>query len=79
MGDQVTDEMIEAGQYMASILIDARIAKDMGGLGGSQTWEEWLGAEVQNKDIVVSYLNEEIGSETAIYLAMCRAKPTASG
>lgn len=70
----VTEEMRKAGSAIASALMDAGVAKCMNGLGGSKTWDEWVCEDVPNKDLIVAYLNEEIDSITAIYLAMERAK-----
>ena len=71
----VTKEMREAGSNIASALCDASIAKSFDGLGGSKTWDEWLGEEeIPNRDIVLAYLEEEINSVTAIYITMEREK-----
>lgn len=70
----VTNQMNEAGSKIASALMSASVSKCMNGLGGSKTFDEWLGDDIENKDLVISYLNEEIDSVTAIYLAMERAK-----
>ncbi len=70
---QVTKEMVEAGMDIASLLVSAKVAKCMNGLGGSQTYAEWFEVEMKNKDLAISYLNDEICSVEAIYIAMRRA------
>lgn len=71
---EVTPEMVKAGSDIASVLLDASIAKCMNGLGGSKTWEEFVEGDVRNQDIVIDYLEDRIESVTAIYLAMERAR-----
>jgi hypothetical protein len=46
----VTPVMSEAGNKLASELIDAEIIKDkdLGALGGCQSWEEWVAANLHN-------------------------------
>ncbi len=68
----VTDAMREAGEEIASLLMTAQVAKCMNGLGGSKTYGEWLETEMKNKDLVIAYLNDEICSVEAIYIAMGR-------
>lgn len=70
----VTEAMRKAGSDIACLLMDASIAKCMNGLGGGKSWDEWCAETVSNRDLCVAYLNEEIDSVTAIYLAMERAK-----
>lgn len=74
MIESVTKSMIDAGEKMASDLMNAQVSTYMDGLGGSKTWDEWLAADVSNRDLILAYLNEEIVSVTAIYIAMHRAK-----
>lgn len=71
---KVTEEMKEAGNKIASELMDASISKSVGGLGGSRTWEDYKNAnkEIENFDLISAYINKEIDSVTAIYLAMDR-------
>lgn len=71
---KVTPEMVKAGSDIASVLMDASIAKCMNGLGGSTTWNEFVSRETTNRDIVIDYLEDRIESVTAIYLAMERAR-----
>lgn len=70
----VTLEMQSAGREIASNLMDAQIAKQMNGLGGGTTWEQWLTQPIKNKDLIIAYLNDEIDSVTAIYIAMYRQR-----
>lgn len=71
---EVTEAMIEDGRQIASDIMNANVSKHMNGLGGSQTWDEWLDAGVKNRDLAIAYVNGEIDSVTAIYKAMQRAK-----
>lgn len=70
----VTPAMIKAGNDMAGLLMDASVAKCMNGLGGSKTWAEFVGTEIQNYDLVLDYLEERVDSVTVFYLAMERAR-----
>jgi hypothetical protein len=71
----VTEKMKIAGRDMASSLTDAKVSCSMGGLGGSLPWTEWLNRfNGDNKDLIIAYVNNEIDSITAIYLAMGRAR-----
>ena len=67
-----TEEMIKAGQNIASSITDAMISKHMNGLGGSKTEREWQLSEHKNVDLILMYLNGEVDSVTAIYMAMVR-------
>lgn len=72
----VTPEMIQAGNQIAADLTDASISRQMGGLGGSSTFEEWQQKQdIPNQDLILQYLNDEIDSVTAIFMAMDRADP----
>ena len=78
----VTAGMAEAGSQIASDLVGASISFHMGGLGGAKNWEEFeAGHSGRNMDLIRRYINDEIDSVTAIYLAMHRAsiKPNAKG
>jgi hypothetical protein len=72
----ITEAMTQAGEDIASAMMDAHISYNMKGLGGCRTWKEWLEAhaEIPNLDLIEAYLKEEITSVDAIYLAMHRAK-----
>ncbi len=70
---KVTDLMIQAGQDIASNLIMASVSKQMDGLGGGLTWEEWLKTDVKNKDLIIDYAEKDMTAVEAIYLAMARA------
>lgn len=37
------------------------------------TWDEFMSQEAPNRDLVLAYLEDEINSVTAIYIAMERA------
>ena len=69
----VTEEMREAGSQMASDLMDAQISVHINGLGGSKDWEEFESSHSgKNMDLIRQYVNGEIDSVTAIYIAMHR-------
>jgi hypothetical protein len=70
----VTDAMRKAGSDIADNLMSATVSKAMGGIGGSKTWSEYLENPPQNLDLIEAYVENEIDSVTAIYLAMARAK-----
>ena len=71
----VTDKMREAGSQIASDMMDARVSYHMGGLGGAKDWEEFEAhhKDNNNMDLIHQYVNDEIDSVTAIYIAMHRA------
>ena len=67
----VTEKMIEAGSKIASDLMDAHITKSLGGL---KEWEEFQSnCDNSNIDLIIQYVNGEIQTVTAIYIAMNRA------
>ena len=73
----VTEKMREAGSQIASDLIDAQVSNCMGGLGGSKEWEEFESSHSgKNMDLIKRYVNDEIDSVTAIYIAMHRESIT---
>ena len=73
----VTEEMREAGSQIASDLMDAQVSFHMGGLGGSKEWEEFESFHCgKNMDLIKQYVNGEIDSVTAIYIAMHRESIT---
>jgi len=67
----VKKEMIEAGEQMASDLMDAKITKSMGNLGGHVIKKV---EEYNNSDLIQKYLDYEISSVELIYVAMERAR-----
>lgn len=70
----VTEKMRQAGDQMASVLIGASISKEMEGIGGAKGIDEFLDSCLgDNRDLVKKYINGEIDSVTAIYIAMNRA------
>ena len=64
-------EVIEAGEKIASDLIDAQISKDMGSIGGHVIKNT---SEYDNSDLIQKYLDGEIVSIEAIYIAMKRVE-----
>lgn len=74
---EVTEKMREAGSRIAADLISAQISKSMGGHSGPKTWEEFNAHHSgQNIDLIKQYVDDEIDSVTAIYIAMRRASET---
>lgn len=73
----VTEEMREAGAQVASDILDALVSFQMDGLGGSKKWTEFAsGHSGKNMDLIKQYVNGEIDSVTAIYIAMHRESVT---
>jgi len=72
----ISEEMIKAGNDIASNLMTACCCKSMNGVGGGKDWTTWLdeNKDAQNVDIMMAYANNEIDSVTAIYIAMERTK-----
>jgi hypothetical protein len=69
----VTSEMVEAGSKMASDLMNAKVCHEMGEMGGAKSWEEFKsGYKGKNLDLIKMYIDGEIESVMAIYLAMSR-------
>lgn len=72
----VTKRMQEAGNEMASNLIDAQISKCMDGLGGCKSWKEFVDQDIPNRDLIIKYLEskEDFDSVSAMYTAMERER-----
>lgn len=68
-------EVIEAGEQIASDLMDAQITKSMDTMGGHVVKKI---SEYNNSDLVQKYLDNEIVSVEAIYVAMQRADKNGS-
>lgn len=69
----VTEKMKEAGNKIASDLIDATVAKELEGLCGSKTFEEYCNTfDHDNLDLIKEYVSGTIDSVTVIYIAMER-------
>jgi len=68
----VTEEMAEAGRKIASNLITASCQKSMSGFGGGNLFDLTDYPE-EHQDIINQYLNGDIDSVTAIYIAMNNA------
>jgi len=64
-------EIVDAGSKIASDLCDARVSKEMGDMGGHIIKDV---SDYDNSDLVQKYLDNEIVSVEAIYLAMKRAE-----
>ena len=64
-------EVIEAGQKIASDIMDAQVSKSMGSMGG-HVIKDIL--EYNNSDLIQKYLDNEIVSVEAIYIAMKRVE-----
>lgn len=76
----LSKEIVEVGQQIASDLMDARVSHDLGKLGKSGKHVIKKVSEYNNSDLIQKYLDDEIDSVEAIYLAMKREekkfKPT---
>jgi len=64
-------EVIEVGQRIASDLIDAQLSKSMGSVSGRIIEDI---SEYDNSDLIQKYLDDEIVSVEAIYIAMKRVE-----
>lgn len=62
-------DVVEAGERIASDLWDVAIAKSMNGLGGCRAKNI---QDYEDSDLIQAYLDEEISSVEAIYVAMRR-------
>jgi len=65
------ENVIKAGQEIANDLMDAHVSKTMGNLGGHVIRSV---SDYNNSDLIQKYLDDEICSVEAIYLAMKRAE-----
>jgi hypothetical protein len=65
--------MRSAGEEVASCLMNATIAKSMGGLGGCRRYDIDDYPE-EFREIITAYVEQKIVSVEAIYLAMEKAK-----
>ena len=76
MDKEITQEMKDAGNLIASELVSASMSKSMGGIGGCLSWSDFLTVHKDNPnlDLIKSCVKEEIDSVTAIYIAMERKK-----
>lgn len=71
--ETVTEKMREAGSQIASALMQAQVAKCTGGLGGKKDWKKFESVHSgKNIDLIKQYINDDIDSVTAIYIAMRR-------
>jgi hypothetical protein len=69
--EDVTKEMREAGDAIASLLISADACRAMHGLGGARTVGQLLvGADARSIELVSAYLDGRADSATCIFLAM---------
>ena len=71
-GFVITDEMRDAGDQIASDLMDANLRSSMNGLGGSKNFD--VSDFPNNTDLIVKYLDGELTSIEAIYISMERVK-----
>jgi len=68
-------EAIEAGEKIASDLMDAQVSKNMGSMGGHIIKDI---SKYDNSDLIQKYIDGEIVSVEAIYTAMKRVKENGS-
>jgi len=69
--ENVTAAMIEAGERVASDMIDISIAKSFSKDG--EDWRAEVPEDLPNRDLVLQYVEDKISSVTAIFIAMSRA------
>ena len=71
----VDEKMIQEGNNISTLLIQAAVCKSMNGIGSGLTWDKWVKRNKSNPnfDLLMKYVNDEIDSVTAIYIAMRRA------
>ena len=68
-------EVIEAGEKIASDLMDAQVSKNMGNMGGHIIKDI---SKYDNSDLIQKYIDDEIVSVEAIYTAMKRVEKNGS-
>jgi len=68
-------EVIEAGEKIASDLMDAQVSKHMGSMGDHIIKDV---SKYDNSDLIQKYLDGEIVSVEAIYIAMKRMEENGS-
>ena len=69
--DMLHKKVIEAGEKIASDLMDAQVSKNMGTMGGHVVKNV---SDYDNSDLIQKYLDGEIVSVEAIYIAMKRVE-----
>ena len=69
----ITAEMIQAGTQICNDMCTANCAKNLKGLGGCKTWQEFKDSNPDNFDLLERHVNDEITSVEGIFLAMSRA------
>jgi len=68
---ELAKEIIDAGERIASDLMNALVSKTMGHLGGHIVKPV---SEYDHSDLIQKYLDEKISSVEAMYMAMKRAE-----
>lgn len=68
-------EIIKAGEQIASDLMSAQVSKNMGNMGGHIVKDI---SEYNNSDLIQKYIDGEIVSVEAIYIAMKRVEENGS-
>ena len=66
-----TEAQVRAGDEILNILVNVGVYQEMGGLGGSEPTDL---TNYKNRDLVESYINNEINTNSAIWIAMNREK-----
>ena len=71
-GYSIHPDIVEVGNKIASDLIDASLSFSLTSMGGVVPYPTWLEKNKDNPYIIfiLAYINKEIDSVTAIYLAM---------
>lgn len=76
--ERPTEQAVKVGQTFMSCLYDASIRKSLGGLGGCQEFDlNEFPAEFH--DLILAYINEELCSVEAVFIAMRRAEAEVVG
>jgi hypothetical protein len=69
--ERIPVDVVKVGEEISSCLMDASIEKALGGIGGCKKFDLSVFPE-KFHDLISAYLDEEINSVEAIYIAMRR-------
>ena len=76
--ERPSKQVVKVGQTFMSCLYDASVRKSLGGLGGCQAFD-LSDFPVEFHDLIQAYLDEELCSVEANYIAMRRAEAQHAG
>lgn len=71
---QISDNMVTAGITMSRLCYSVQVAKSLTPESSYIVLESLTPTSLENRDLVLSYINGEIANVTAIYVAMERAR-----